>query len=79
MSPIARHLLQPVYDWLTEGFATRDLEHARALLEQGVDDAGWRALASWLTVHRCPRPLLSGCRQIGPAAEGRQATMPASA
>ncbi len=28
----ARALLQPVYDWFTEGFDTRDLADARALL-----------------------------------------------
>jgi predicted ATPase len=28
----ARDLLQPVYDWFTEGFDTKDLKDARALL-----------------------------------------------
>jgi predicted ATPase/class 3 adenylate cyclase len=28
----ARHLLQPVYDWFTEGFDTQDLKDAKALL-----------------------------------------------
>ena len=28
----ARDLLAPVYAWFTEGFATRDLQHAKALL-----------------------------------------------
>ena len=30
----AGHLLAPVYGWFTEGFATRDLKDARALLDQ---------------------------------------------
>jgi class 3 adenylate cyclase/predicted ATPase len=30
----ARALLQPVYEWFTEGFDTRDLKAARALLEE---------------------------------------------
>jgi predicted ATPase len=30
----ARALLAPVYAWFTEGFATRDLQHAKALLEE---------------------------------------------
>ena len=30
----ARELLAPVYDWFTEGFDTRDLKEAKALLEQ---------------------------------------------
>jgi predicted ATPase len=30
----ARELLAPVYDWFTEGFDTRDLKEARALLEE---------------------------------------------
>ena len=29
----ARELLAPVYGWFTEGFDTRDLEEAKALLE----------------------------------------------
>ena len=29
-----RGLLQPVYDWFTEGFGTQDLKDARALLEE---------------------------------------------
>jgi hypothetical protein len=32
----ARELLAPVYGWFTEGFDTRDLKEAKALLE------GWR-------------------------------------
>ena len=28
----ARELLQPIYDWFTEGFDTRDLVDARKLL-----------------------------------------------
>ena len=30
----ARELLAPGYGWFTEGFDTRDLEEAKALLEQ---------------------------------------------
>jgi hypothetical protein len=30
----ARELLAPVYAWFTEGFDTRDLKEARALLEE---------------------------------------------
>jgi predicted ATPase len=30
----ARDLLQPVYDWFTEGFDTQDLEAAKALLDE---------------------------------------------
>ena len=30
----ARDLLAPVYEWFTEGFDTRDLKEAKALLEQ---------------------------------------------
>jgi predicted ATPase len=30
----ARELLAPIYDWFTEGFDTRDLKYARALLEE---------------------------------------------
>jgi predicted ATPase len=29
----ARELLAPVYGWFTEGFATRDLKDAKALLD----------------------------------------------
>jgi hypothetical protein len=29
----ARELLAPVYDWFTEGFDTRDLKEAKALLK----------------------------------------------
>jgi hypothetical protein len=28
----AREILQPVYDWFTEGFDTQDLKDAKALL-----------------------------------------------
>ena len=36
----ARELLAPVYGWFTEGFDTRDLKEAKALLEElGVDGA----------------------------------------
>ena len=30
----ARELLAPVYGWFTEGFNTRDLKEAKALLEE---------------------------------------------
>jgi predicted ATPase len=30
----ARHLLAPVYGWFTEGFDTRDLKEAKALLDE---------------------------------------------
>ena len=30
----ARELLAPGYDWFTEGFDTRDLKEAKALLEE---------------------------------------------
>jgi len=30
----ARELLAPVYDWFTEGFDTKDLKEAKALLEE---------------------------------------------
>ena len=30
----ARELLAPIYDWFTEGFDTRDLKEARALLDE---------------------------------------------
>jgi predicted ATPase len=30
----ARELLAPIYGWFTEGFDTRDLKEAKALLEQ---------------------------------------------
>jgi predicted ATPase len=29
----ARELFDPVYDWFTEGFDTRDLKEAKALLD----------------------------------------------
>ncbi len=29
----ARHLLMPIYDWYSEGFHTRDLREAKALLD----------------------------------------------
>jgi predicted ATPase len=32
----ARELLAPVYGWFTEGFGTRDLKDAKALLEELV-------------------------------------------
>ncbi len=32
----ARELLAPVYEWFTEGFDTRDLKEAKALLDELV-------------------------------------------
>jgi predicted ATPase len=32
----AHELLAPVYDWFTEGFDTRDLKEAKALLDELV-------------------------------------------
>ena len=32
--PAARELLAPVYEWFTEGFDTRDLKEAKALLDE---------------------------------------------
>jgi predicted ATPase len=40
----ARELLAPVYGWLTEGFDTRDLKEAKALLEEL---ASWRHAGSF--------------------------------
>jgi predicted ATPase len=34
----ARTLLAPVYDWFTEGFDTKDLQEAKALLAQLTED-----------------------------------------
>jgi predicted ATPase len=31
---VARELLAPVYGWFTEGFDTRDLKEAKALLDE---------------------------------------------
>jgi hypothetical protein len=33
----ARGLLAPVYGWFTEGFATKDLKDAKALLDELAD------------------------------------------
>jgi len=30
-------MLADVYNWFTEGFVTRDLQHAKALLEEQTD------------------------------------------
>ena len=43
----ARELLAPVYGWFTEGFDTRDLKEAKALLEE---------LARCETLHSAYRP-----------------------
>jgi predicted ATPase len=42
--PQARELLAPVYGWFTEGFNTRDLKEAKALLEEL---ASWRHAGSF--------------------------------
>ena len=36
----ARDLLAPIYGWFTEGFDTRDLKEAKALLHSGRDVIG---------------------------------------
>ena len=36
----ARELLAPVYGWFTEGFDTRDLKEAKALLEHSARSCG---------------------------------------
>jgi predicted ATPase len=41
----ARELLAPVYGWFTEGFDTRDLKEAKALLEELVPPRGDGAIA----------------------------------
>ena len=40
----ARELLAPVYGWFTEGFDTRDLKEAKALLDEL---ASWRHAGSF--------------------------------
>jgi predicted ATPase len=35
-----RELLAPVYGWFTEGFDTRDLKEAKALLEELASHSG---------------------------------------
>jgi predicted ATPase len=35
----ARDLLAPVYGWFTEGFGTKDLREAKALLQELADAA----------------------------------------
>jgi predicted ATPase len=37
---LARQLLAPIYGWFTEGFDTRDLKEAKALLDKLADDVG---------------------------------------
>ena len=41
----ARDLLAPVYGWFTEGFETRDLREAKALLEELASSRGQRQIA----------------------------------
>ena len=41
----ARELLSPVYDWFNEGFDTRELREAKALL--ACQCTGRRDLTSW--------------------------------
>ena len=51
--PEARELLAPVYGWFTEGFGTRDLKEAKALLgKHAVRTAA--ALCRRLDLGRCP-------------------------
>ena len=38
----ARELLAPIYEWFAEGFGTRDLKEAKALLEEERDGGGVR-------------------------------------
>ena len=40
----ARELLAPVYGWFTEGFETRDLKEAEALLEELGSLQSWAVL-----------------------------------
>ena len=40
MQQQARELLAPVYGWFTEGFDTRDLKEAKALLEELASYSG---------------------------------------
>ena len=47
----ARELLAPVYGWFTEGFDTRDLKEAKALLDEQV---GWDADPSGTPPLRIP-------------------------
>jgi hypothetical protein len=42
----ARELLAPVYGWFTEGFDTRDLEEAKALLEDEKGGTLWKLLGT---------------------------------
>jgi hypothetical protein len=49
--PQARELLAPVYGWFTEGFDTRDLKEAKALLEE---------LTRW-SVHLCDGQRICFC------------------
>ena len=48
----ARDLLAPVYDWFTEGFDTRDVKEARALLGELASRRGQRRTAQE-TVQSC--------------------------
>ena len=43
----ARELLAPVYGWFTEGFDTRDLKEAKALLEELASKGPLSALKSF--------------------------------
>ena len=47
----ARELLAPVYGWFTEGFDTRDLKEAKALLDE---QAAWDADPSGTPPLRIP-------------------------
>jgi predicted ATPase len=45
----ARDLLAPVYGWFTEGFGTRDLKDAKALLKELADGPASPASEGWTT------------------------------
>ncbi|MCS3891010.1 hypothetical protein M2171_000143 [Bradyrhizobium japonicum USDA 38] len=47
-----REFLAPVYGWFTEGFDTRDLSGAKALLEEFATPWKWRPLAHFVNGRR---------------------------
>ena len=49
----ARDLLAPVYGWFTEGFGTKDLKDARALLDE-LADAPVLSASAGLAAARAP-------------------------
>ena len=50
----ARELLAPVYGWFTEGFDTRDLKEAKALLEERRDVTTGKSPTRFKDFWRCP-------------------------